>query len=222
MLFSRFLRPMPLAVCAVCAVCAITPLALVRSPSTPAPSPPVPQPSDNVAQSDNAAKPSDAVAVTGHMIPQKDWPDWSSLGSIFGFSAPPPPPRLERREKPPPRKATPPPATYRTMCVRTCDGFYWPISYSVPHGRAKRDAQQCEKSCPGKARLFLYRNPGQEIEDMVDLEGRRYSDSPKAFLYRTEYVADCTCRGHPWEEEAMARHRSYINAVKAKTSAAAR
>ncbi len=216
MVFRQLLRPMPLA---VGAVCAITPLALVSLPSSPPQAPSLAQPGDKKPPADPAPKLTEPETITGHMIPQRDWLDW--FGSLFG-APPAPPPRLERRERPPVRKAAPPPVSYRTLCVRLCDGFYWPISYSVPRDRAKRDAEQCEKSCPGKARLFLYRNPGEEVDDMVDLEGRGYRDHPKAFLYRTEYVADCTCRGQPWDEEAMARHRSYVEATKAKKSATPR
>jgi hypothetical protein len=217
MSWRHLFSPIPLA--ALCAVCAVSPLALVLSPSPPAEAPPLAEPGNSSAQAAASHQSSPPVTVVGHMDPLRDWGDW--LGSIFGFN-PPPPPKIERRERPPPppRKAAPAPATYRTMCVRTCDGFYWPISYSVPHSRTKRDAQQCEKSCPGKARLFVYRNPGEEVDDMIDLKGDRYRDHPNAFLYRTEYIADCTCRGQPWDEEAVARHRSYGEAAKAKMSAA--
>jgi hypothetical protein len=184
---------------------------------------PSPDPSEAAPTADTAAaKPGSPVVIAGDMIPARDWPEWLDLGRLFGGQPEnrPGPERLERRA--PPRKAAPPPASYRTLCVRLCDGFFWPISYSVPRARAKRDAAQCEKSCPGKARLFLHRNPGEEADDMVDLEGLRYRDYPKAFLYRTEYLADCTCRGNPWEEEAQARHRSYVDAARAGMSAGPR
>jgi hypothetical protein len=44
---------------------------------------------------------------------------------------------------------------------------------------------------------------------MVDLEGRPYSNLENAFRHKREYVPDCTCRGNPWDEEALARHRAY-------------
>jgi hypothetical protein len=44
---------------------------------------------------------------------------------------------------------------------------------------------------------------------MVDLQGRPYRTLPTALLYQTKYVADCTCRGNPWDEAALARHRTY-------------
>jgi hypothetical protein len=105
---------------------------------------------------------------------------------------------------------------YRTLCVRLCDGFFFPISHSTHRGRFARDAEQCEKSCPGRGRLFVHRSSGQDVEDMADLQGKRYRDLPAAFVYQTQHVADCTCRGNPWDEEALARHRAYAEAAKAQ------
>ena len=53
---------------------------------------------------------------------------------------------------------------YRTVCVRLCDGFYFPIHYSTYGSRASQDAQKCQASCAAPAELYVYRNPGQEIE----------------------------------------------------------
>jgi hypothetical protein len=104
--------------------------------------------------------------------------------------------------------------TYRTLCVRLCDGFYFPVSYSTRPGRFAGDAKQCEQRCPNGSRLFVHRNPGQDVDDMVDLDGRPYRSLPTAFLHRAQYVADCTCRGNPWDAAAVARHRAYAEAAK--------
>ena len=49
---------------------------------------------------------------------------------------------------------------------------------------------------------------------MVDLKGLPYTQLKNALRYRTEYVQDCTCRGNPWDAEAIARHRAYAEAAK--------
>ena len=108
--------------------------------------------------------------------------------------------------------------TYRTLCVRLCDGFYFPISYSTSRDRFAGDAKQCEQRCPTRSRLFVHRNPGEDVNNMVDLEGRPYRSLPTALLHRTQYVADCTCRGLPWKEDVLARHRAYAEAAKQKTA----
>ena len=99
--------------------------------------------------------------------------------------------------------------TYRTLCVRLCDGFYWPISYATTLEHFDRDRRKCESGCGSPVRLYLHRNPGGEIEDMEDLSGRPYSRLKTAFLYRTEYNESCKCKSDPWEQEATDRHRAY-------------
>jgi hypothetical protein len=105
--------------------------------------------------------------------------------------------------------------TYRTLCVRLCDGFHWPISYRTTRDRFAHDAKQCEQACPTRSRLFVHRNPGEDPATMVDLQGRPYRQLENAFRHQTEHISGCTCHGNPWEEEALARHRAYAEAAKA-------
>ena len=96
-----------------------------------------------------------------------------------------------------------PAGTYRTVCVRACDGFYFPISYSTVPGRFATDAQACQRLCPGaQVTLYTYRNPGEEIEQAVSADGAPYTALPNAFRYRKEMVAGCFCRppGETWSQ----------------------
>lgn len=74
---------------------------------------------------------------------------------------------------------------YSTLCVRTCDGYYFPISYATTADNFARDEQACRARCPGAdAHLYFHRVPGEESEDMVSLSGVPYTALPTAFLYR--------------------------------------
>ena len=107
--------------------------------------------------------------------------------------------------------------SYRTLCVRLCDGFYFPVSFATDEERFEHDAQVCERRCGAQARLYVHANPGGDIEDMQDLEGRPYRRLATAFLYRTQYLPACTCQPHPWEAQAQDRHRLYaLTAARAK------
>lgn len=97
---------------------------------------------------------------------------------------------------------------YRTVCVRTCDGYFFPISFGASEASFSRDQATCSNACPG-AKLFYYRPGSQEPEDMVDLFGQKYSRSTNADLFRTQYVESCKCKPHPWEQEATDKHRIY-------------
>jgi len=110
-------------------------------------------------------------------------------------------------------------ATYRTVCVRLCDGYYWPIGFANPRSHFDRDDNICQQSCNSSTALYYYRNPGGEPEDMVDLQGRPYTDLSSAFLHRTTYDASCKCRPHPWEKEALEQHQQYAGQQKPHTPA---
>ena len=101
-------------------------------------------------------------------------------------------------------------ATFRTVCVRLCDGYYFPVSFAVTPDRLERDAKVCASRCGSQGRLFVHDNPGGSPETMVDLAGRPYQQLKTAFLYRTEYVASCTCQPQPWEAASQERHRGYV------------
>ncbi|HXG78708.1 MAG TPA: DUF2865 domain-containing protein [Methyloceanibacter sp.] len=94
---------------------------------------------------------------------------------------------------------------YRTVCVRLCDGFFFPIHYSVYGSQVAQDAERCQSSCAAPAELYVYRNPGQDIEQAVSLSGSAYMDLPVALRFRKEYVKGCSCKQaeyNPTEIEA--------------------
>lgn len=101
--------------------------------------------------------------------------------------------------------------TYRTLCVRMCDGFYFPISHATTINQFAHDAEKCMASCAG-ARLFYYPNPGRDVAGMLDLTGRAYASYATAFKYRKTLVQGCQCRPQPWTEAERARHRAYAAA----------
>ena len=75
--------------------------------------------------------------------------------------------------------------TYRTVCVRLCDGYYFPVSYATTPDRFQQDAQTCQRECPAaQAQLYTYHNPGEEMNQAVGLDGQPYSALPAAFAYR--------------------------------------
>ena len=93
--------------------------------------------------------------------------------------------------------------TYRTVCVRTCDGYYFPISYSTLPAKFADDEKVCRAMCPAtEAVLYSHRNPGEDISQAVSNTGRNYSELPAAFAYRKAINPSCSCRaaGQSWAE----------------------
>ncbi len=83
--------------------------------------------------------------------------------------------------------------TYRTICVRGCDGYYFPLSFSTTPAHFQTDQQLCEAQCPG-AQLYYYENPGATPETALSLTGQPITDLPNAFAYRLAYHPECGCQ----------------------------
>jgi hypothetical protein len=101
------------------------------------------------------------------------------------------------------------PKLYRTVCVRLCDGYYFPISFSTTRDRFVDDAQACKARCSSEARLFYHPSDAQDVSQLIDRDGNAYGELANAFLYRTRYDPLCQCRPPPWSEEARQRHAIY-------------
>jgi hypothetical protein len=93
--------------------------------------------------------------------------------------------------------------TFRTVCVRSCDGFYFPISFATVPGRFADDEKTCKALCPAaEASLYAYRNPGEDMSQAVSVNGQPYSALPNAFHYRQEFNPSCSCKaaGQTWSD----------------------
>jgi hypothetical protein len=97
----------------------------------------------------------------------------------------------------------PPSGTYRTVCVRTCDGAYFPVSFSTVPARFPDDEKTCKALCPAtEAALFSYRNPGEDMNQAVSINGQPYTALPNAFRFRQEFNPSCSCKapGQTWSD----------------------
>jgi len=84
---------------------------------------------------------------------------------------------------------------FRTMCVRTCDGYYFPISFSTTRNNFDADEYTCESRCPGaEVELFYHSVPGQDSEQMISYrQDIPYEQQPYAFIYRKKIDKQCSC-----------------------------
>ena len=93
--------------------------------------------------------------------------------------------------------------TYRTVCVRTCDGYYFPISYSTVPSKFPEDERLCQRLCPAtEALLYSHRNPGEDVTQSVSSSGQPYTALPNALSYRKQFNPACSCRapGQSWAD----------------------
>ena len=86
-------------------------------------------------------------------------------------------------------------ATYRTVCVRLCDGYFFPVSFSTLTNHFERDMDMCQSQCAAPAELFYHQNPGGTMEQAVSARSNSpYMSLKTAFKYRKEYVQGCSCK----------------------------
>jgi Protein of unknown function (DUF2865) len=87
----------------------------------------------------------------------------------------------------------------KAVCVRMCDGYFFPLHVRNASLREDGDAL-CQSLCPAtKTKIFF--KPG-DIEEARSVEGEIYADLDNAYRYRKSYDASCFCRrpGETWSE----------------------
>lgn len=104
---------------------------------------------------------------------------------------------------------------YRTLCVRSCDGFFFPISSAASPIDFSRDERTCKMMCPGtQAELYYHSVPDQESEDMVSARANEpYTMLPTAFAYRNTarpMSQACSCNMAAFYQE-MERREAILN-----------
>ncbi len=96
------------------------------------------------------------------------------------------------------------PAGRRAMCVRLCDGFYWPVDKIGANLKKQNLKSICKASCSATTRVYYSsQGSGDTAQSMRDLRGNRYRDLKNAFLYRKQLKRSCRCRPEPWSAAAQ-------------------
>jgi hypothetical protein len=79
-----------------------------------------------------------------------------------------------------------------TYCVRTCDGFYFPLGAST--GSDRTDEAACNRMCPTSETKLYVGQVGSDIDDArARHNGRRYAQMSGAFSYRSSLSKSCSC-----------------------------
>ena len=84
----------------------------------------------------------------------------------------------------------------RTMCVRLCDGYFFPIGPASDNSDVAGHESLCSNLCPGApTRVYIAPAGSDNIEDAISTrDGKRYSALPVAFRHAGTADNTCTCR----------------------------
>ncbi|MBV1706705.1 MAG: DUF2865 domain-containing protein [Hyphomicrobiales bacterium] len=88
------------------------------------------------------------------------------------------------------------------ICVRECDGGFFPVSYSAWHHSVAALQQLCTARCPNAAVELYSMAVGADIGTARSANGQSYQDLPNAFLFRKTHVQGCGCKppGESWAQ----------------------
>jgi hypothetical protein len=83
----------------------------------------------------------------------------------------------------------------RSVCVRLCDGAFFPIVSTSSSTDNAKYAATCAGLCPDAQTALYFEAAGSDkIEDAVSTNGVSYTALPAALRFRTALDATCTCR----------------------------
>ncbi|MDF2120359.1 DUF2865 domain-containing protein [Roseiarcaceae bacterium H3SJ34-1] len=88
------------------------------------------------------------------------------------------------------------------ICVRTCDGGFFPVSYSIGGRDLDSFADLCKALCPNAdTAVYRYTNGG-DINDAVSSSGASYTELKNAGKFRKTFDPTCTCKpaNKSWSE----------------------
>jgi len=80
------------------------------------------------------------------------------------------------------------------VCVRKCDGGFFPVSYSARRGNLDDLASLCHALCPGAEAELYTRSLWKPMDEAESIDGASYATHPNAFRFQTIYDKTCSCK----------------------------
>lgn len=88
------------------------------------------------------------------------------------------------------------------ICVRGCDGGFFPITYSAKSAQYDDLDAICKAMCPGAEAKLYTQSQWKGLDSAVSIDGESYADHPNARRFEKVYDPTCGCRppGQSWTE----------------------
>ena len=90
------------------------------------------------------------------------------------------------------------------ICVRTCDGFYFPVNFEGIGARDDHSAV-CEALCPAAETQVFFMRAGGDVSLAATRSGQPYTALPNALKYREKLDNTCYCKqqGMTWAQASQ-------------------
>ena len=86
------------------------------------------------------------------------------------------------------------PVHSKALCVRHCDGGFFPITEQASAGNLERLDQICKALCPNTEASLYTVAPDAGLETAVAPDGTQYTALPAAFRFQKTYDPTCSCK----------------------------
>ena len=88
------------------------------------------------------------------------------------------------------------------ICVRQCDGGFFPLSYSARSSNLDDLSTMCRALCPNAEVKLYTASQSRGLSSALSIDGEAYSDHPNAHKFEKTYDPTCGCKppGQSWAE----------------------
>ncbi|ARN83088.1 DUF2865 domain-containing protein [Methylocystis bryophila] len=80
------------------------------------------------------------------------------------------------------------------ICVRQCDGGFFPVSYSAHHGNLQDLNSLCQAQCPNAEAAVFTKSLWRDVDTAVSMDGQPYMSLPNALKFQKQRNAACSCK----------------------------
>ncbi len=103
------------------------------------------------------------------------------------------------------------------ICVRDCDGGFFPVSYSARGANLDELDSLCKALCPNTEATLYTMKRWSDLNSAVSLKGDSYADHPNALKFQKTLVPSCGCKppDKSWAE-ALAEAERILSASNTK------
>jgi hypothetical protein len=88
------------------------------------------------------------------------------------------------------------------VCVKSCDGSFFPVSYSAHRGNLDELNDLCRALCPNAEVTLYTRSLSRDMKSAISIGGEPYRDTRNAFKFEKSVEPSCSCKapGQTWVE----------------------